>query len=1029
MISVLYVDDEGNLLDICKLFLEQTKEFSVTTASSASAALTLLKSNGTEAIVSDYQMPEMDGIELLKQVRATNKTIPFILFTGRGREEIAIQAFENGADYYLQKGGEPKSQFAELMLKIRTAVNHRRDEAQVATLNRLYSVLSASNKAIVHIHDKRELLNEICRIVIDTGGFAMAWAGIVNTKTHIIEPISACGHVDHYLDNISISTEDIPHGQGPTGTAFRTRTFSVCNDIATDEGMKSIREPALEQGFRSLAAFPFALDSRNAGVITFYAAKPGFFNDQIIRLLEEQSGDISFALQTIDHEEQRITAENDLKKSELQYRRLFQTAQDAILILDGDTGEVIDANKFILDMLGYPLEYFIGKHLWELGFLKDKSLSQDAFLKLKTEGYIRYEDLPLETKQEKEMHVEFISNVYLVGEKRIIQCNIRDITARKQTESALLESEKRYRDMFELSYAVMLVINPETGSIVDANAAASRYYGYSHEEFSRLLIMDINITEPSIIKSDMSDALKNQGELFTFRHRKKSGEIRTVEVFSAPIKIGGKQFLHSIIHDVTDRNRAEDALRESEKKYRILFEQMLEGFAYCRMIYDEKGRPADWIYLNVNAAFARITGLENITGKRVLEVLPDIREQTPELFDIYGRVASTGIPETFEIDFKPLKIWLKISVFCPEKEYFVAVFEDITVRKQTDERLHHLAAIVTSSENAIVGKTLEGIITSWNASAEKIYGYTASEAIGKPISILVPPGERDEIPMILARIRAGETIRYFETKRMTKDGRVIDVSLIVSPIKNDEGIITGASTIVSDITERRKEETAIRQANKKLNILSGITRHDIRNQLLALKGYLEISKEYTADAAKMSEFIGKEEQVANTIERQITFTKEYEDLGVHAPVWHDCRTLVDTAVTQVSLGKVLAKNDIPPGTEIFADPLIVKVFYNLVENAVRHGGKITTLRFSLQNAGDIPVIICEDDGDGVAGNEKEKIFERGFGKNTGLGLFLTREILSITGITITETGQPGKGARFEITLPKDMYRISPAAKK
>ena len=100
-----------------------------------------------------------------------------------------------------------------------------------------------------------------------------------------------------------------------------------------------------------------------------------------------------------------------------------------------------------------------------------------------------------------------------------------------------------------------------------------------------------------------------------------------------------------------------------------------------------------------------------------------------------------------------------------------------------------------------------------------------------------------------------------------------------------------------------------------------------------------------------------------------------------------------------------------------------------MENAVRHGGKITTLRFSLQNPGDIPVIICEDDGDGVAGNEKEKIFERGFGKNTGLGLFLTREILSITGITITETSQPGKGARFEITLPKDMYRISPAAKK
>src|SRR5208282_4486118 len=125
------------------------------------------------------------------------------------------------------------------------------------------------------------------------------------------------------------------------------------------------------------------------------------------------------------------SADAVLNESELKYRRLFETAQDAILILDGDTGEILDANKFIIDMLGYPLDYFIGRHLWELGFIKDKSLAQDAFLKLKSEGYIRYEDLPLETKDGQRMNVEFVSNVYLVGNKKIIQCNIRDITERK----------------------------------------------------------------------------------------------------------------------------------------------------------------------------------------------------------------------------------------------------------------------------------------------------------------------------------------------------------------------------------------------------------------------------------------------------------------------------------------------------------------------------------------------------------------------------------------------------------------------
>jgi signal transduction histidine kinase len=117
------------------------------------------------------------------------------------------------------------------------------------------------------------------------------------------------------------------------------------------------------------------------------------------------------------------------------------------------------------------------------------------------------------------------------------------------------------------------------------------------------------------------------------------------------------------------------------------------------------------------------------------------------------------------------------------------------------------------------------------------------------------------------------------------------------------------------------------------------------------------------------------------------------------------------------------QNNIPAGMEVLADPLIIKVFYNLIDNAIRHGGKITTIRFSIQESGDEHPIICEDDGDGVPADEKERIFERRYGKNTGLGLFLAREILRITGMTIRETGEPGKGARFEMTVPNGAYRF------
>jgi PAS domain S-box-containing protein len=480
-IRVLYVDDDPGLLEVGKQFLEQPGNCMVTTVESAQAALRLLKDETFDAIISDYQMPGMNGIQFLIEVRARFGLVPFILFTGRGREEVVIQAINNGANFYLQKGGDATSQFAELGHKILTAVEHRLADTQVTTLNRLYTVLSATNRAIIRIPDKYDLLKEICRICVDDGGFTMVWAGIENPTTHLIEPVAMQGSSEGYLDRIRISLDGGKGKTGPTSTAFREGRSTICNDIATDECMKPLWVPALKRGYRSLAAFPFALDTRNAGVITFYAPVPGFFTDQIIRLLDEQSQDLSFAFSTFDHEEQRITAENDLKKSELQYRRLFETAQDAILILEGNSGQIIDANPFILDMLGYPLEYFMGKHLWELGFIRDKSIAQRAFTELKTEGYIRYEDIPLERSDGQIFHVEFISNVYLVGTKRIIQCNIRDITDRKHAEDALLEIDARMNSIIQGSPLPQFAID-KNHRIISWNRAIEEFSGITEAE-------------------------------------------------------------------------------------------------------------------------------------------------------------------------------------------------------------------------------------------------------------------------------------------------------------------------------------------------------------------------------------------------------------------------------------------------------------------------------------------------------------------------------------------------------------------
>jgi len=773
---VLYADDELDLLDLSKIYLETDGELVINTVSSARLALEQLNTRRYDAILSDYQMPEMDGIAFLKQVRATDKSIPFIIFTGKGREEIAIEAFENGADFYIQKGGEPNSQFAELSNKIKKAVNHRRADMQVTALNRLYNVLSATNKAIVRIHDRMELLNEVCRIVVDIGGFRMAWAGYAYPEKAFIKPVAAYGYIDGYLDTVAISTDDTSQGRGPAGTAFRERAFTICNDVASDPKMAPWREGALRRGYHSVASFPFALDTKNAGVISFYASETGFFTDQIIRLLDEQSGDLTFAFVTLDHEEQRISAENDVRTSELQYRRLFETAQDAILILDGNTGEVIDANQFMLDMLGYTLEYFVGKHLWELGFIKDKSIAQHAFTELKTNDYIRYEDLPLETKDGLSIDVEFISNVYLVGEKKIIQCNIRNITDKKVIQDAMQVSETRYRRLFETAQDGILILDEETGTIIDAN----------------------------------------------------------------------------------------------------------------KFILDMLGYP-----------------LEYFVGKHLWEL---------------------------------------------------GFIKDKSIAQQAFTEL-------------------------------KTKGY----------------------------------IRYEDLPLETKDGRIMNVEFISNAYPVNSLKIIQCN--IRDITARKRTEDALALTSRKLLILSTITRHDINNQLMSVNGFLELLHKKVPDPI-LDDYFSRISKASARITSMIRFTKEYEQIGVNAPAWQVIRTLVETASKEAPLGHVLVKNDLPAGTEVFADPLVVKVIYNLMDNAVRHGEKITSIRFFVVDHDGDPIIVCEDDGEGVPVDEKEKIFERGFGKNTGLGLFISREILNITGITITETGEAGKGARFEMIVPKGMYRQS-----
>jgi PAS domain S-box-containing protein len=236
-------------------------------------------------------------------------------------------------------------------------------------------------------------------------------------------------------------------------------------------------------------------------------------------------------------------------------------------------------------------------------------------------------------------------------------------------------------------------------------------------------------------------------------------------------------------------------------------------------------------------------------------------------------------------------------------------------------------------------------------------------------------------------------------------------------------LVQSNNRLMAEIAERERAETALAMAGKRLNILSGITRHDVLNQLSVLQGILEFSQGFTHDPEGLLRFIAKEKKVAATIERLSTFTKDYQDTGVKAPEWQNVQNSIRSATGALPTGNIRVDAELE-NLEIFADPLLEMVFYNLIDNALGHGGeKITTIRFSSHESDRGMIIVCEDDGAGISGEAKKHLFERGLGENTGLGLYLVREILSITGITISETGEPGKGARFEIFVPEGTYRF------
>jgi PAS domain S-box-containing protein len=312
-----------------------------------------------------------------------------------------------------------------------------------------------------------------------------------------------------------------------------------------------------------------------------------------------------------------------------------------------------------------------------------------------------------------------------------------------------------------------------------------------------------------------------------------------------------------------------------------------------------------------------------------------------------------------------------------------------------------------------------GRIITVNASAEALFRKKKDELVDQPVEIIIP---RQSTEAIRAAIQEQGSLSDLEAVLETPEYRV--VSIAGSLVKDPDGESAGIVLIIHDITGRKSSERALRLAKEKLSLLSQLTRHDITNLITAISGYVLLLSEKTNDPAS-EQYIAACTGILKKIDGHLQFSREYEEIGKHDPVWQSVQTIINRAISDLPPGKAEISSSVPP-VWIYADQLSVKVMYNLLENALRHGGSgMSRVRITAEETGDGELIVAfEDDGVGVPAGEKELIFTHGFGKNTGLGLTLSREILAVTDIRLIETGIPGKGARFEMHIPPQSWRKS-----
>lgn len=593
-----------------------------------------------DIIITDYSMPRLSGLEVPRIASGAGFDLPVIVVSGIKGEDFAVTAMKAGANDYIVKGNfsrlAPTIEREIKDVQVRRA--HKLAEEENRLLNKLLHTSSEINKMIVRETDKDRLLSEACRILVEEGGFRMAFVGMADFRTGKVEVAALSGFDDGYLEKAGIRFDDSPRGIGSSGAAIRTGKYVICKDMETDETFALWRDDMRQRGFRSCASFPLRVRGQVIGVMTVYAVTTAVFEEKMITLLEGLAGDIGYALQALDEAEKRMAATVALRDSEERLRTIFESAMDGMFVVDLE-GRYKDVNLAGCQMFGYTQGEILSSDVRLLLFPEDiERRLESSKISLRKGAFIP--EIRMRRKDGSEVWVDLAITPFKIGEKELALGVKRDITWRKRAEEAIRESEERFRQIFEQNEDAQLILNYDTCEVIDANPAAVALYGFSREELKEKGPV-IFLGQENELKFGESLCCSGM-EGFSIERlesERKDGTKIITSVKGQVIRLKNRDVVYCTVRDMTEKIRLEEDARLLQAKL-IHANKMTSIGTLAAGVAHEVNNPNNFILFNSTLLFEAwqdalrvLAGYYSEHGEFLIGGLPftEMRDVVPEL--------------------------------------------------------------------------------------------------------------------------------------------------------------------------------------------------------------------------------------------------------------------------------------------------------------------------------------------------------------------------------------------------------------